>query len=292
MQLPAKVYPYPTNKDAAIIYCHYNYNDMCARYVLRQLKALRAFFKWRVFVSNSFLTKPYKQKIEALGFDVLIRDNIGYDFGAWRDGYHHVQAVKNIKRFYFMNDSCLGPLPGFSDIIQNMLNSKEDLVALSSNTQIRYHVQTVLFGLQNRAVETGFCDQFWNAVKNLENKTDIIHRYEIGLTQMAQKTGLSVSAFYEGLHLTVLDRLGLSLTLLKAKHIRTILKHGFYLILNARVNPFHLDQKMGVPLTIPLIKKEIIQKNPFDLDIERFINELHRKCPETAQDAQTLKLMH
>jgi hypothetical protein len=95
-----------------------------------------------VIVCNSqaleFTVPPYA--------DVIRRDNIGYDFGAWSDA---VALYNNYDRYLFVNSSVVGPfVPGkWTDIFFDRLNNEVRLFGPTINNNVRepVHVQSYLF---------------------------------------------------------------------------------------------------------------------------------------------------
>jgi len=95
-----------------------------------------------VIVCNSktleFTVPPYA--------NVIRRDNIGYDFGAWSDA---VVVYPNYDRYLFVNSSVMGPfVPGkWTDIFFNRLTDEVRLFGPTINyTQgLPVHVQSYLF---------------------------------------------------------------------------------------------------------------------------------------------------
>jgi len=132
-----------------------------------------------VIVCNSrtleFTAPPYA--------NVIRRDNIGYDFGAWSDA---VELYKDYDRFLFVNSSVVGPfVPGkWTDIFFNRLNNDVRLFGPTINyTQgIPIHVQSYLFCVNRHTLSfLQYCGIF--STEEYESEFQgAIHNREIRMT--------------------------------------------------------------------------------------------------------------
>ena len=64
-------------------------------------------------ISNSQLTESATLTLKELGIDEVIqRENLGFDFAAWRDGMAHIgfEHLTDFDSVTLMNDTCFGPL--------------------------------------------------------------------------------------------------------------------------------------------------------------------------------------
>ena len=104
-----------------LLYVHYNKYDELSGHVLYQLEQLRPLFSKLIVISNSQLTKSATVTLEELGIaEVIQRENLGFDFAAWRDGMAHVgfEHLTDFDSVTLMNDTCFGPLWDLSNIVE------------------------------------------------------------------------------------------------------------------------------------------------------------------------------
>jgi rhamnosyltransferase len=73
----------PLNR--VLFFVHYNKYDGLCDHVLYLLENIKHIYKHIVFISNSPLKTESENKIAQLSNTVIIRENKGYDFGAWKD---------------------------------------------------------------------------------------------------------------------------------------------------------------------------------------------------------------
>ncbi len=91
----------------ALIYVHFDRDGIVDPYVEFALAQYRPHVDHLVFVSPSVRELTAKQK--SLVDHFVSRENIGYDFGSWRDGLSTVD-LDRFEEILFANDSVYGPL--------------------------------------------------------------------------------------------------------------------------------------------------------------------------------------
>ena len=71
-----------------LLYVHFNKYNHISSHVYYQLTKMRPLFSKVVFISNSSINEQdYHKIVELRLMDQFIqRENIGFDFAAWRDG--------------------------------------------------------------------------------------------------------------------------------------------------------------------------------------------------------------
>ena len=105
-----------------LLYVHYNKYDELSGHVLYQLEQLRPLFSKLIVISNSQLTESATLTLKELGIaEVIQRENLGFDFAAWRDGMTHVgfERLADFDSVTLMNDTCFGPLWNMSDLVED-----------------------------------------------------------------------------------------------------------------------------------------------------------------------------
>ena len=114
----------------------------------------------------------------------MCRKNGGFDFAVWAAALADRPDIWNASRIYFVNDSILGPLRGFQDVLTRIRSSDADFVALTDSFDSKHHVQSYFFVLQGQALSNWVVRKFWRQVRVLAMKDSVISAYE--LTQLAE----------------------------------------------------------------------------------------------------------
>ena len=106
-------------------------------------------------ISNSQLTKSATVTLEELGIaEVIQRENLGFDFAAWRDGMAHVgfERLADFDSVTLMNDTCFGPLWDMSDLVEDFEQRQSvDFWGMTNFRKTKYfeeHLQSYFYIFQ------------------------------------------------------------------------------------------------------------------------------------------------
>ena len=131
-------------KKTLIIYTFYELNEY-VKYVLNNAFFYHKNYKFVIVINNPTL------KIDVpIYVDVVNRDNVNFDFGAYSYYLNH-NKYDIYDQFLFFNASLIGPfVPNgytkpWTDIFLDKLTNDVKLVGISINIQISIHVQSMLF---------------------------------------------------------------------------------------------------------------------------------------------------
>jgi hypothetical protein len=151
-----------------------------------------------VFVTNAGkLTEPAMQGLREICAGIIIRRNIGYDFGAWRDAILHLGLPRaETHEVILANDSVFGPLTPMGDVLRRLNYSKADIWGLTESWQVRYHLQSFFIAFGPAALHAEAWGKFWRRVRPVPMKSYVVRSYEIGITQAMVKGGLSCAAMW------------------------------------------------------------------------------------------------
>ncbi len=151
-----------------------------------------------VFVTNAGRIEPVtEERLLTFCAGILIRRNVGYDFGGWRDaidtlGLPHAGTEEII----IANDSVFGPFCPLEPTLSRFDYSEADVWGLTESWQHRYHLQSYFVAFGPHAIRSPAFHEFWSHVIPAPSKAYIIRRYEVGLTQTLLEAGLRLSAVW------------------------------------------------------------------------------------------------
>ncbi len=151
-----------------------------------------------VFVTNSgFLRPAAMAALQQLCAGVLVRANVGYDFGAWREGFEVLQLPRPDTEMVVMaNDSVYGPICPVDELLAKIDFGQADVWGCTESWQTRYHLQSYLMAFSPRVVASEAWRKFWATVRPTWSKAWLIRLYEIGLTQALLKAGFTCRAVW------------------------------------------------------------------------------------------------
>lgn len=157
-------------------------------YTLTYIEALkRAGLLVIVCLVAEDLTIPVADPIMDLADGVLIRENSGYDFGAWADLLRRFPHCWDAERLYFVNDSILGPFQSLDPIISSIRDRNAGFFALSEVTSSNsYHAQSFFFGWNKQNLKSIELRRYWDDVINFSDKGQVIFHYEFSIARLSK----------------------------------------------------------------------------------------------------------
>lgn len=189
-------------KKRALIFLHYNKNEDVSEYIIHLLNEMRPLFREILFISNTAICKNDYSRIEKVSDTIILRENKGYDFGAWRDailnmGFEHLCTFDSLT---LMNDSCFGPLFDIAEYYNKMEALGADIWGNTNHKKayvdedfgqftIEEHIQSYFMTFNNTVIRSHHFQLFWNDVQDHDNVLDVIRLYETQMTKMFMDAG-------------------------------------------------------------------------------------------------------
>lgn len=167
---------------------------------------------------------------------LLVRTNIGYDFGAWAAAMRGIPDLHKARSVAIANDSVYGPFDNFVDMLGRVRASPADIVGLTESQEIRPHFQSFVIFFKHNAVRSRIFRRFWRSVRSGDRQW-VIDRYELQLVSQFKKFGLTAEALFP----TAAGEPG-NPTL---SNWRALIQSGF-----------------------PFIKVQLLRDNPFGVDLD------------------------
>ncbi len=221
-----------------VIFSHYDKYDEIDDYVVYYLTELKKIGCDILFISTSEnLIKSEIDKISCLCCQVIVKQNIGYDFGAWRTGIEiMLNKLEQYDQLILCNDSVYAPLFDLNEMFKQM-DKKFDFWGITDNYQHKHHIQSYFMVFSKKVFSEKYFLDFWKNIKVFKYKENIVRNYEIGLTKLLRNK----------------------------KH-----KYGVYCPsqLKDKKNSTHYYwKKLILEQRAPIIKIELLRDNPIKADI-------------------------
>lgn len=180
------------------LFIHFDRNGVVRRHVLDYLEALRDAGLSVAFVTNSGqLNDDSMARLQAICACVLVRRNIGYDFGAMRESLTRLGLPRPETEFVVLaNDSVYGPLRPLHEMLARVDFAKADIWGATESWQRRYHLQSYFLVINRAAMTSKAWHDFWSTVRPVRSKHWVVTRYEVGLTQKLLGAGLRCAALW------------------------------------------------------------------------------------------------
>jgi lipopolysaccharide biosynthesis protein len=175
--------PCRASKDHAV-YAHYDHEGIVHDYVVEQIRQL-AIAGFRVtFVSNARrLSEASVSAVRPYCRETIWRRNVGYDFGAYKDGMAAIGDLSQCDRLLLMNDSIYGPFRPLGDVLKAANPSEAELWGITDSWDHHYHVQTYFVLFFKKALMSEVFGKFWRRLPYVNSKSWIVRNCEVKLTQ-------------------------------------------------------------------------------------------------------------
>jgi lipopolysaccharide biosynthesis protein len=143
---------------------------------------------------EDFHGKPAKEIPFAAG--VLVRENRGYDFGAWASALHQLPAIRSASIVALTNDSMYGPFDTFEGMLERVRRIDADVIGATESQQLGWrHFQSYLLFFKPRALTSEVFWRFWANVR-AGGRLLAVNRYELGMLRAMERGGLRCVALY------------------------------------------------------------------------------------------------
>lgn len=127
---------------------------------------------------------------------LILRRNAGFDFGGWADAFRLFPDLWHSQCVLLVNDSIFGPMTDLRPTMASALDAPADLVGLTQSIQKKFHLQSFFLLMKQAALSNPEVQLFWDQVRNLTTKQEVIDTYEINLTSFFEKNGLKTKAIF------------------------------------------------------------------------------------------------
>ena len=180
------------------VFIHFDGQGEVRDYTLQYVRALHAAGLSVLFVTNSGKLKPAAlERLKPYCAGVLVRRNIGYDFGAMREGLEYLGLPRaNTEMVVIANDSIYGPFGPLNETIARIDFSKADFWGATDSWMERYHIQSYLVAAGPKVLASKAWRDFWKGVRPVKAKSWVVFKYEVGLTQAIVRGGFAVDALW------------------------------------------------------------------------------------------------
>ena len=148
----------------------------------------------RVLVSNSPLTDKARETALEVCENIIVRDNVGWDFAAWKEALAQ-EDMEAWDQVILTNSSVVGPIFDIEPIIEVMEAGPHDFWGMVLSKQHIEHLQSYFISFGADVIRSDAWTAWWSRIENLSDKNEVIKRYEITMTRWFQDAGFRAGAF-------------------------------------------------------------------------------------------------
>ncbi|MDG1386834.1 MAG: rhamnan synthesis F family protein [Halioglobus sp.] len=257
-------------KKTACVFAHYDRSGEIEGYVLFYLRALRECTEHVVIVTTSPLSENSKSKLHDLQVQLVERDNTGYDFFSYQVGVNTLD-LNRFDELVLCNDSVYGPFRELGPILDDMRVADCDFWGMTESYDVAHHLQSYFLVFNKEVIHSKAFRAFWERLEILNDKREIIEKYEVGLSQALLAAGfrfIAVASFEDQKQFNRIIqswRAYVNTVLRKWNNpqfwrtVYRVIFHGAKL----GVNPTHTEWKsMLANHGVPFLKTALLRDNP------------------------------
>lgn len=166
------------------IFSHFDSDSIVRRYVFEYLRAIVSCGFSVLFVSTADrIAAEDRDRLEALGIDVHLRENKGLDFGSWQYGMGVLEDMEPVDQLLLANDSVFGPLFDLKFMIDQMNGTDADFWGVTDSYEGGWHLQSYFLCFHANVVRSQVFRDFFARDFHALPKQQIIIKGEIALSQ-------------------------------------------------------------------------------------------------------------
>lgn len=139
------------------------------------------------------------EEIEAAS-GIVVRENLGYDFGAWAHALRIEPALYGAATLILTNDSIIPTADedAFRTMFARIRESSADVLGLTASHEYGWHISSYFLALKPKALGSWTFQHFMRDIRYLNDKDAIIRTYEVPFSARMQAGGLRVEAIFTG----------------------------------------------------------------------------------------------
>ena len=197
----------------ACLFASFTKDGLVSENTLNYLKSLRDFCDVIVYVADSKALPDTVEKLKQHCDYIIIKRHQEYDFGSYKRGYQYLldnKVLDKVDSLLICNDSV--DFVGNKDDLQEIFTKAKatDAYAMCMATygfgkklkKHKYewtknpHLQSYFLVLDKKVFTSNYFAKFITGIKRIKSKTEIIKKYEMGLTEMLRAHQVKMDSFY------------------------------------------------------------------------------------------------
>ena len=172
------------------LFAGYDKNNIIHDYVVYYIKELSAVSDVYYMADNE-ISEDEKLKIAQYTKGAYGFHHKKYDFGSWQELINIIswEEIYKYDEIILANDSCFGPLYKIKPLLDYASQDDCNFWGITTGTREYIHLQSYFIVLKNEVFTSKAFKEFFESVKEYEDKHDIIIFNEIKFTKLLQESG-------------------------------------------------------------------------------------------------------
>lgn len=185
-------------KKRIILYVHYDPDGIVDEHIVYQIDAFFKFGCDIIFISNSQISNI--DVIENICKDIIIRENRGFDFFAWKEILlsHPKEHWLNWDEIILMNSTCYGPIFPLHEVFETMDKKECDFWGITeyyADKSYDTHLQSYFINFRKSLFYHNLFFDFFRKINCYKSAKDVIDNAESKLTPYLKHNGFKYLSY-------------------------------------------------------------------------------------------------
>lgn len=183
------------------IYVLWEKNGVVRDYVITYLKGLQEVAAKVVVVVNGLLSSEGRARLEKLGVEVFVRENVGVDFWAYKKGLEmQGDELSSYDNIILANCSCYGPVYPFSEMFSKMDEADCDFWGITEwpENQGGYQGTWILsyfMVFRKHVIQSPEWKEYWKNLSEVHSRDECIEKHETKFTSYLATKGFRYEVY-------------------------------------------------------------------------------------------------
>ena len=181
-------------------------------YVCQYLSGIKKVAERVLVIVNGSISEAGKHQLKAMGIELLIRENKGLDFSAWKAGIDYLgyDCLNEYEELILTNCSCYGPVGGFEKSVEEMTvnacdfwgytlhNEDRNTLIVQGNpdSYVREHLQSYFLVFKRSVITSKAFRKWWEELTESLSFRDEVNRHENRFTEYLANSGFHYESYY------------------------------------------------------------------------------------------------
>lgn len=280
------------------IFFFYDKDGIVDAYVTYLLEHLLPFFDRLVIVCNGKLKQEGQRAFERYSKDIIVRENVGYDVGAYKAAMEYV-GWKELEKYgetVIFNHTIMGPVFPFEEMFEEMNKRDVDFWGITKYGRESFdpfgyspygylpeHIQSHFLVFRKSLVRTPDFKSYWDSMPPINSYNDSVGMFESLFTKQFEEKGFNWDVYvdtddYTGI--TTFPLMNFAKELLEKKRCPVFKRRTFF-------QPY--DYVLGNTMGQPAVELMDYLKKCTDYPVDMIWDNLLRTCHQ-ADLVRTLHL--
>ncbi len=191
------------------IFAFYDKEGTADAYVFHLLDSMAEIVEKLIIVVNGTVCGECLRRFCTYTENVVIRENIGYDAGAYKEILLSLARAHELDQWDEMvlfNDTFYGPFFGWQEIFEEMRGKNVDFWGLSKwlkgrselfGGELQEHLQSYFLVIGRRMLASSVFLEFWRSLDNISTYRDAIYNFEVMFTVYHLKHGFKYASWLD-----------------------------------------------------------------------------------------------